>query len=316
MIRISPPELRRRAELALMEGTVLREWSERIDANVSFFPLQIERGEDLSHRADGFFGEIEFDGSLRSAMGCRQQISIEPGLGPSNPDELHDFVFRDFLAARPTSFESRTPHGFTTKAVPTEGTPIDLRTSVPDWRELGSDPLGAILSIELHDFELRAGPLILRPRQIVYVVQHSSFMSEHDRPAVDVRSRVKIGYPFVPFAPLRNPFGFGPGKFGAAIKQFTFSLRAGGAIDIEMLFIAAPRCKKVVDVFGLPDPIFGTVKLLELATLGLMPSQPRRDRLEKLMLETHCRVHGKLIESWVERWLKDSQRHDAGNVDR
>jgi hypothetical protein len=54
---------------------------------------------------------------------------------------------------------------------------------------------------------------------------------------------------------------------------------------------------------GLPDPLFGSLNLLEKATLGRFHAQRSRDRVEKLMLETHCRVHTKLISGWATRWL-------------
>jgi len=112
-----------------------------------------------------------------------------------------------------------------------------------------------------------------------------------------------VGYPFVEFAPEPNIFGFGPGKFGIALKYFTFRLHRDGEVTTEMDFLAAPRAEKVFD-FGkyIPDPFYGTADLVEMLTLGFVSSAGFHDKMDTSMLVTHCRVHQALMDGLSDVW--------------
>ena len=119
-----------------------------------------------------------------------------------------------------------------------------------------------------------------------------------------------LGYPFVDVAPRANIFGFGPGKFGAAVKLFSFFLTRAGEVRVRMVFIAAPRSRKVFDFGqGIPDPIYGGAEILRYLTLGLANPQAVHDRMDKRMLALHCEVHQTLMDGLATVWTNWLRQH-------
>jgi hypothetical protein len=310
VVEIATDDLGRRCELAIAEGLQLQQWTDALDESVTPFALAVDRGA-LDHRAEGFFGEVEIDGAPRSLMGCRQRLSISGDGAPRTAGELRDFAFADLLGRASWNRPDGRKGGFGVRGLIAAGRGPDqaLRTldKALDWRQLGTEAAWAAISIELHDFHLQFGRLGFPVRQQVYVVQHPRFVREVACPSPTVLHRITLGYPFVPFAPLRNRFGYGPGKFGAALKLFSFSLTADHRIAVEMIFVAAPRCEKVLD-FGGFDPISACLPALERLTFRAASARSVMDRIETQMLLTHCAVHHGFIAGLVEPWLATGSR--------
>jgi hypothetical protein len=147
------------------------------------------------------------------------------------------------------------------------------------------------------------GPWKKRVPEAAYVVPHPDFMQSLENPTKDCLLEVTVGYPFADVAPHPNIFGFGPGKFGAAVKLFSFILTPQNEIRVRMFFAAAPRARKVLD-FGknFPDPIYGGAKLLHYLSLGLLKPRLIHDRMDTQMLAVHCQVHQSLMDGVEKVW--------------
>lgn len=321
--RLSPdliPLLAGRAEEAVLGGSQLAAWCRQADYGQLAFPLQLHRPFRLANRAEGYFGEAAINGAQTSVMGCRQTVSFGARQRAEACDVV-EFMTSEFLRAARWSGPKGQLGGFTvTPELGKDQAGTVARFSQPtfEWTSLGADWDWVLLRIELHDFVMRFGPLERRIPQAALVAPSSAFFEIVNRPAgrPDLELSVTIGYPFVRFAPYRNVFGFGPGKFTTAIKVFTMHLRHDGQVEMDMNFAAAPRCQKVLD-FGphWPDPVYGAASIAERLTGGLWKSQPFRNRLDAAMLAQHCRVHLSLIEgvehAW-RRWLESRVLQGVG----
>jgi hypothetical protein len=132
---------------------------------------------------------------------------------------------------------------------------------------------------------------------------HRDFVHVNRNPAPGYKLEVSVGYPFVEYAPIPNPFGFGPGKFTNAVKLYSFFLTDTNKVEVRMDFAAAPRCQKVFDVSkSIPDPLYGGAWLLERVTLGGWKAQPFHDKLDRGMVAQHARVHQALIDGVARIW--------------
>jgi hypothetical protein len=296
-------------EQAIAEGSVLVKAcsnSERYRG----IALHPGRRSSLPHSSEAFFGYIEIDGRTRSVMGCRQRILIDAAVDEKSVADAHEFVMRDFLARANWTYPSGQQGGFSiSKSICAlaDGSiavfaPEDSLGPV-DWRELNSIYNWVMLTINLHDFVFELGSIRRQIRQAVCVVQHPAFCAANVKMGETTRYRTSVGYTFVPYAPLKNYFGFGPGKFGAAVKVYTFEVTADRQFSVEMLFVTAPRCEKVFDFGrGVPDPVYGGARLMEKLSFGTWSSRPFRDWLDSKMLAQHCRVHQALIEGTARNW--------------
>jgi len=307
--------LARLCEQAISEGGALADWCRVPERSDRRFALDPKRKCTLPHEGEAFYGEVPIAGSTRSVMGCRQRMKIGTLRPGQSNDDVREFVMRDFLANANWTYDSGQQGGFAIRksiaSLPggkhAVFAPGDS-TGPVDWRELNSAYRWVMLTIDLHDFVLEAGPMRKQIRQAVCVVQHPGFCSESKNPGPASRYRISVGYPFVPYAPLKNVFGFGPGKFGAAIKLYNFEVGHDDTLSVEMLFAAAPRCERVFDFGrGVPDPVYGGARLIERLSFGTWKSDAFHDWMDSQMLAQHCRVHQALIEGVAANWR-------AGNV--
>jgi hypothetical protein len=174
-----------------------------------------------------------------------------------------------------------------------------------DWRKLGTEYNWSLLTVQIHDFVMKFGPYLKRFREAACVVAHPDFVHVVENPAPGMKLEVAVGYPFVAFAPIPNNYGFGPGKFGSAVKLYSFFLTDSNDIKVVMDFAAAPRCSRVFD-FGknMPDPVYGGARLLRLLTFGLWDDQPFHDKLDGGMVTQHARVHQALMEGASKIWTE------------
>jgi hypothetical protein len=171
------------------------------------------------------------------------------------------------------------------------------------WHDIGSKYAWVLLLVHIHDFVLEMGPLKMRVREAAYVTPNPGFIHIAEHPSPEYVLEISIGYPFVDVPPHPNLFGFGPGKFGAAVKLFSFFLTTKQEVRVRMTFAAAPRAQKVFD-FGkkIPDPIYGGAQLLHYITAGLFNPQGVHDRMDTSMLVTHCQVHQALMDGAEKVW--------------
>jgi hypothetical protein len=306
-----------KTELALVEGGELEQWYRRSEPGLQFFPLKLKGKYKLPYQATGFFETVTIGGKERSVMGCRQDIELGKLPGENGPKLLQEFVLGHFQRLGNWTYEDKALGGFTFEKTlyKTHGGTIDRfsdehRPGPLDLRELSDKYAWILLTVHIHDFMMKMGPIQRRIPEAAYVAPNPTFLRVVENPSSDIAHQVSIGYPFVDVAPHRNIFGFGPGKFGAAVKLFSFFLTSAGEVRVRMVFIAAPRSQKVFD-FGrrIPDPIYGGAKIMHYLTLGLANAQVVRDRMDKQMLSLHCEVHQTLMDGigtvW-SNWLKQN----------
>jgi hypothetical protein len=292
-------------EEAIHNGIQLESWYQKNSPGFAWFPLEVKHESfRLPSRNEGFFGTLEINGQEQSVMGCRQEIELGTTGCVTASKCLQDFALRDFLSHSHWKYADGSPGGFTVQQSlykTTDGKygkfPEEAQKGCIDWRQLGAQYAWVLLTIDIHDFVMTFGPFHKRLREMVCVAPNPAFVHVVEKPSDRDLLEISVGYPFVDFAPVEHVFGFGPGKFGTAIKLFSFILSRENEIRVRLSFAAAPRCQKVLD-FGknLPDPIYGGTNLLEHLSRGHWHAGPIHDRLDAQMLALHCQVHQALIE--------------------
>jgi hypothetical protein len=309
--------LLRKTEQALTEGRELEQWYRTGESSLQFFPLTLKGNYKLPNRATGFFSTVSIGGTPRDVMGCRQDVELGKLTSPQGPVLLKEFVLGHFQRLGNWKYPDGTLGGFTFektlhKTVAGEvGKFADAEQQGPvDLRELGSKYAWLLLTVHIHDFVMKMGPIEKRIPEAAYVAPNPQFIHVVENPSPELVQEVSIGYPFVDVAPHKNIFGFGPGKFGAAVKLFSFFLTRAGDVRVRMVFIAAPRSQKVFDFgVGVPDPIYGFASLMKYLTLGLFNPQMVHDRMDKQMLSLHCEVHQTLMDGMASVWTNWLQQN-------
>jgi hypothetical protein len=347
-----------KTEEAIRDGLQLEEWCREQLPQSHLFELDLGKEYRLGNRAEGFFDALEINGKRTTVMGCRQEVEFGKFQGFKGPDQFSEFVLGEFLKRAGKSYRSvwfgprvffprrrkkaqsayqrkrsgvqgkPASHGFTfeqnlcrtaagkyarfVKQPPTDS-PVLM-----DWRHLGTEYDWVALTVNINDFVMDFGPVSARFKEAAYVVAHPGFTRVQENPSREYIYEVSVGYAFVNYAPIHNLFGFGPGKFGTAVKLFSFFLTPQEEVRVRLIFAAAPRCQKVLD-FGkfCPDPVYGGAKLFHHLSFGRWNPDPFHDRLDTKMLTQHCRVHQALMEGvekvWRE-WLGDKASADANQT--
>jgi len=313
---VAPPSLTdhersliEKCEDAVREGLALERWCRTGGDGRHEFRLDLGRRFRLPNRADGYFGTLTVNGAERSVMGCRQQIEF--GRIDRRRDAealLTQFVLGEFLSRAHWVYDDGAPGGFDVERSlyrTSDGVygkfPNDQRVGAMHWQDVGTRFRWVLLTIMLNDFVLSLGPVTSRMAEAVSVVAMPEFVHVVRNPSPEYALEVSIGYPFIDHAPIPNFFGFGPGKFGIAVKLYSFHLTHDNRIRVVMEFAAAPRAEKVFDFFGV-DPVYGGADLLRRMSLGLFDPQGLHDTMDTGMLVEHCRVHQKLMDGTSEVW--------------
>lgn len=306
-----------KSEQAIQEGLQLERWYRKEESRLKLFPLDLQNSYRLPNRAQGFFDQLSISGTPRSVMGCRQEVHLGRFPGAKTPEQLRQFVLKEFQKRAHWTYADGAPGGFTFEKVLCRRASNGYHRFAPegqagpmDWTLLGVEYGWVLLMVHIHDFVVKMGPWKKRLKEAAYVVPHPEFRHVLENPTPDCVLEVSIGYPFVDVAPHANMFGFGPGKFGAAIKLFSFFLSSQNDLRVRMVFAAAPRAQKVLDLGkSLPDPVYGGAEMLRCLSLGLIRPQAIHDRMDAHMLVLHCQVHQTLMDGvekvWSE-WLRST----------
>ena len=298
-----------KCESAIRDGIALERWCKKGGGDRTEFALDLNESFVLPNHANGYFGSINLHGTDRSVMGCRQHVEFARvdrrlDAGPL----LKEFVLGEFLGSAHWANADGTPGVFAVERClyrtiggehgRFEG---DDRAGAMHWRDLGTRFRWVLLTIRLNDFLLQIGPVTRRMDEAVCVIPLPEFMRVVENPSPQYVLEVSIGYPFIDYAPIPNFFAFGPGKFGVAVKLFSFYLTRDNRIRVLMEFAAAPRARKVFDFHGI-DPVYGGAAIVKLMSLGLIDPQPLHDMMDTSMLVQHCHVHQKLMDGTSRIW--------------
>jgi hypothetical protein len=308
----SPQErfLVEKTEEAIRDGIQLERWCRDPRRQVTEKLLDLKKVFALPNQAYGYFGSVKINDKLESVMGVRQVVDFGKISGADPQQRLRDFVLGEWLPRAHWVYPDGYPGGFTIEQSLYRNIraeygrfPEDQRKGCIDWRRLGAEYNWSLLTVYIHDFNMQFGPYLKRFKEAAAVVMHPDFIHVVEKPATSYKLEITVGYPFVAFAPIPNNYGFGPGKFGSAVKLYSFFLTDTNEIKVTMDFAAAPRCQKVFD-FGkyIPDPVYGGASVLQALTFGIWKAQPFHDMLDLGMVSQHARVHQALMDGSAKVW--------------
>jgi hypothetical protein len=299
-----------KSEQALRQGGQLLSWWRDASASGSLkiFPLMPNADPNLI--MEGFLDHTVIDGKLTPSMGVLQTIRFKLASPSGPPSTLKHFVNTELLSVGHWQNPDGLPGGFgfsvhhyKTKDKGEYGrfpTPTDTKSV--DLGQIGKLYEWIMIQVDLNDFVRSFAPLRRYVKQLARIIREAAYLvlSEdfmHNLfPAIaDKRAQTDLGYAFAPATVYPNFFGFGPGRFGAAVKLFRFGLIEGGVLQVDMAFLLAPRSEKVFYLWGF-DPVYSTVNLLHALTLGKRNIKQRaHDKLDLVMLRQHGHVHENFV---------------------
>ena len=249
----------------------------------------------------------------------RRKAISQPAWGPS----LKSFIEKQFLRRCLWTHSDGLPGGFTFKALqyklqgkaeygrfPGEGPPADLA-------EIGEKYEWIIMEAVVNDFfrvPLGNHPWLLRRMPIMtsYVLAHRNYFSSFVGPLAGTADECCFGYSFLPCPANKTIFGYGPGSFVGAVKQFRFILLENGDIEIQMFFLVSPRSEKILDLHGF-DPVYSFVNIVNALTLNLLGfKQWAHDKLDAVQLGLHAKIYQSLLDGNRQVWEGQNcieQRH-------
>lgn len=305
-----------KCEDAIRDGIALEQWCKRGTGTRREFPLP--QGDfKLKHRAEGYFGSISGNGLMRSVMGCKQHIDFGPCSHPRAKELLTEFVLDKFLSRAHWTNEDGHAGGFGVSRSlykTMDGDygqfPSSHQGGAMDWRELGIKYRWVLLTVLINDFSLKLGPLKHYLNEAACTLPLPEFVHVVENPTPEYSLEVSVGYPFIDYAPIPNFFGYGPGKFGTAVKLFSFFLTHDQQVKVVMEFASAPRAEKVFDLGGV-DPVYGLGDLIQAYSLGALDSRWLHDMMDTAMLVEHCSVHQLLMEGTAAVWQNWVAAHTA-----
>ena len=307
------------AEEALKAGRQIVSWwrDKTLREELKLFPLK------PAHRPyfgmQGFFDSIHFIGQMKptSIMGCLQTHRFARRRPPTEGATAHleSFIDEHFLVRSYQVRPDGSPGGFRYRPIcykEKDGRlvePVDRESLGMNLTDLRKGREWGVLRVDILDF-LRVNPS-LAPydktlsrfiRQSAYVVVHEDMAIETARAPKDVIAERRFGYAFLPRSVEPNFFGFGPGKFGAAIKQWRFLLYMNGDVEVQVSFLVAPRSERVMD-FGGFDPVYAGIKMANVLSLGAFGlNESGHAALDHVFLEHHGTVHAAIVQGMAEVW--------------
>ena len=237
---------------------------------------------------------------------------------PPPPDPtLESFIRRGFLRACQWKNPDGLPGGFL--FIPKQ---FKLREreefgafgrgeELADLREVGEKYDWLVVEAVVHDFFRyapgpRMGPRLLRkmPRMASYVLVHPDYFSSFFPPVPGAVAESCFGYSFLPCPVHKSIFGYGPGEFKAAVKQFRFTLLETGEIEIQMCFFVSPRSEKILKLGKRGfDPVYSSVNVADALTLKALQIKRRaHDKLDSVQLAVHARIYQSLLEGLKHVW--------------
>lgn len=231
------------------------------------------------------------------------------------------------------------------------------RAAIVDQRDIGRLFDWILLKVRIFDFNFNflpfgeSGPeLVFGENEESYLVVHKDFVNYRIRPIPGVLGEYGIGYAFVK-SPVEGPFGYGPGKFEAALELINFRIYETGYISVRMIFIAnRPRQVanltidpisfgfRIADVFSfgvasrlfapaksildrMPirfsvDPVSGYITGTNLISAGRAAHSLciSREQLEKFFLLQHFKQHYETLNGSLTTWRQVPDWLDEKNL--
>ena len=264
-----------------------------------------------------FYDTMESNSQEMSVMGCLQtaRFPIHKDLA-ADETPLTAFLKTEYATNARWSHGDGSPAGFGYDALIyklKETANIKRFVNGTDASALDFSPVDSayewmLMRVEIYDF-LRAtplkplaGPLSKYLKEAAYVVSHEIFAAPVGDPTPGTIAECLFGYSFLPCACVSSPFGFGPGHFKSAIKQFRFSLLESRELEIKLSFLVVPRSQKVLDLWGF-DPVYTMFHFFNAVTFGLLRIKKlAHDAFDKNFMTVHGVVHHNFLNGMEDFW--------------
>lgn len=281
-----------------------------------YFPL-VYRGTPALD-LNCFYDAMPHNGGETSVMGVTWKTRYERKRSSPPPDPtLDSFIRKSFLQRcqwenpdhLPGGFHF-IPHQYKLKGSDGYGA-FGEGEELADVGDIGTKYDWLVMESVVHDFFRNTpGPrmptalLKKMPRMASYVLLHPDYFSSFFPPVPGTAAERCFGYSFLPCFVQKNIFGYGPGMFKAAVKQFRFILLQNGEIEIHMCFFVAPRSEKILSLGKKGrDPVYGAVNVINALTLNLLHfKQWAHDKLDASQLEVHARIYQSLLDGMKGVW--------------
>jgi hypothetical protein len=282
-----------------------------------FYDALILEGKDVS--AQGCFWKSRFQRNPNSSPGpTRPAPSSE---GPAEPaTTLQTFIQKQFTRRSHWTHPDGLPGGFEFKPLQyklqgRDDYGVSPEGPAPDLDEIGAKYDWVVFEAVVYDFfrnvpGLNLGPGMLKkmPKMSSYVLIHKDYYSSFHPPVAGTVAECCFGYSFLPTPVTKGIFGYGPGMFKAAVKQFRFILLDSGDIEIQMFFLVSPRSEKILNLGGF-DPVYFSANLANILTLSAFNLRQRaHDKMDALQLELHARVYQSLLNGMRTYWENQNWR--------
>jgi len=264
-----------------------------------------------------FYDALNLEGKDVSAMGCfwKTRFPRKPGSPAASDSTLQTFVQKQFMRSSHWIRPDTLPGGFEFK-------PLLYKTQsrdefgvlpegpAPDLDEIGEKYEWVVMEAVVYDFfrnvpGLSLGPGMMKrcrrcpPTFSFTRIIRPAFIRRWKGPPPNV---VSAYLSFLPTPVAKGIFGYGPGMFKAAAKQFRFILLDNGAIEIQMFFLVSTRSEKILNLGGF-DPVYFSARLANILTLNSFNlNQRAHDKLDALQLELHARVYQSLLNGMSSYW--------------
>ncbi|MDA1015524.1 MAG: SHD1 domain-containing protein [Planctomycetota bacterium] len=314
--RNDTPALIQNTQEALVLGGELMDWWSSHANELELVNLSAKGDHLVDMQA--FFTTMPSSSGTTSVMGCLQTARFQ--LDPSAPGKAIALQsLKSEYAPRAGWFHpDGRPAGFGYDAIlykdnasgAIEAFPNGKSSTALDFSTVGAAHEWLLLQVDIHDF-LLATPM--KPiakwvgkfvKESAYVVSHEMYAKPVGNPRPGTVAECLFGYSFLPCGAVSGPFGFGPGHFKSAIKQFRFSLLESGELEVTLSFIVSPRSQKVLNLFGF-DPVYTMVHFMNAITFGLLGIKKfAHNALDKNFMTVHGQVHHNFLNGMEDFWTK------------
>lgn len=299
---------------ALDNGKILLDWWLKNCQNLERFELLPGNGSLVE--MSGFFADYSLFDGQKSIMGCIQkaQFRTDGTIAKNRSRSLAKYIEGSFIHDCHWEHQNGSPAGFTYSSILTKesgNNHMPEFSTTPDFGvgEIGKKYEWVLARVDIHDFVRSFQPVRFAAdflsnyiKEKAYIVFHEEFGETNDSISSGGMESYSFGYSFLPVEVEPNLFGFGPGKFGTAVKQFHFRKKAPDLLEIQILFIVAPRSQKVLDFWGF-DPVYTMVHVVDLFTLSQLEIRERFHKsADSVMLRLHGQVHHNLLLGMQPIW--------------
>ena len=295
---------------------LLNWWKKQRDAKaLKFFHQRMPRSQEIE--LECFYDTLPLSGKQAAVMACSWKSRFQCRKTAATVQELgmDAFLNKEFTRRALWKNPDGLPGGFEFipriyKIKGREDYGSFPAGPSPDLDEIGRKYDWVVIEAVVNDF-FRNVPgfppvkwlLSKMPRMASYVLVHPDYMCSFWEREPGAVAEFCFGYSFLPMAPAKTIFGYGPGTFAAAVKQFRWMLHENSDVEIQLIFLVSGRSEKILSLWHGFDPVYFTVNVINAITLNLLGFKQRaHDKLDASQLSVHARIYQSLLEGMRDCW--------------